>query len=226
MKNVSVIVIGAGGHGSEIVSYIRDLASMERRVHVAGFVDEGKPQGLLCGTKVLGDFMGLRTLLRRHPSRTHYYITAAGDNAIRLGLVQKIEKLKARNLLPWTLLHPGAAIGHEVTIGEGTCLTPGSIVTTRSTIGQHCIVNVNVSVSHDCHIGDFVNINPGAVICGNVTIGQGCSIGAGATVIDKVSIGPWTVIGAGAVVVEDLPADVTAVGVPARIIKRHPPMRK
>ena len=39
--------------------------------------------------------------------------------------------------------------------------------------------------------------------------------------IDKVSVGAWTIVGAGAAVVRDLPANVTAVGVPARVIKQR-----
>jgi len=41
----------------------------------------------------------------------------------------------------------------------------------------------------------------------------------GANVIQGRAIGPWSTVGAGAVVIRDLPAGVTAVGVPARIIK-------
>jgi acetyltransferase EpsM len=41
----------------------------------------------------------------------------------------------------------------------------------------------------------------------------------GTHVIQRRSIGSWTVIGAGAAVVHDIPANVTAVGVPARVIK-------
>jgi acetyltransferase EpsM len=37
-----------------------------------------------------------------------------------------------------------------------------------------------------------------------------------------VTVGEWTIVGAGAVVIADLPADVTAVGVPARIIRHRP----
>jgi acetyltransferase-like isoleucine patch superfamily enzyme len=70
-------------------------------------------------------------------------------------------------------------------------------------------------------IGDFANINPGATVCGWVTIGEGAYIGAGAVIKDRVSIGAWSTIGAGAVVVRDIPPNVTAVGVPARITKRH-----
>jgi acetyltransferase EpsM len=76
-------------------------------------------------------------------------------------------------------------------------------------------------VAHDCLVGDFCNLNPAATLCGNVQLGEGCSIGAGATVIEKVKIGAGTIVGAGAVVIRDLPPGVTAVGVPARVIKQH-----
>jgi acetyltransferase-like isoleucine patch superfamily enzyme len=83
-------------------------------------------------------------------------------------------------------------------------------------------VNVRASVSHDAVVGDFVNVNPGVVVAGNARLDTGCYIGAGATVIDRIAVGAWTVVGAGAVVVRDLPAHVTAVGVPARVISsRH-----
>ena len=88
-------------------------------------------------------------------------------------------------------------------------------------IGAHVILNVNASVSHDAVIGDFVNLNPGAIVAGNTRLGDGCYIGAGATVIDRISIGEWTIVGAGAAVVRDLPAQVTAVGVPARVITQR-----
>ena len=45
------------------------------------------------------------------------------------------------------------------------------------------------------------------------------------TIGDDVQIGPNTVVGAGAVVVKDLPADVVAVGNPARVVRQLPPER-
>jgi sugar O-acyltransferase (sialic acid O-acetyltransferase NeuD family) len=219
MLNNDVVIIGAGGHGSELYSYIQDLAAAGKAINFAGFIDENKPCGPWNGTKVLGGFEELGALARRDTNSVTHYITAVGNNRIRSELVEKVEGLGWDNLAPWVLQHPDAKIGYGVEIGEGACLAPGSVITTNVRIGKHCIINVNASISHDSHIGDFCNINPGVVIAGNVRLGVGCYIGAGATVIDKITIGDWAIIGAGAVVVADIPSRVTAVGVPAKVIK-------
>jgi acetyltransferase EpsM len=217
-----IIIIGAGGHGSEVASYIRDLSKNSANLRLIGFVDEHKARGPWCGTEILGNVQDCALWVRQQPAVLFRYLTAVGDNRVRQHLVRAVSALDVSNLKAWTLRHPSASIGQDVSIGEGTCLAPGSIVTTQVRLGDHCILNVNAAVSHDCEVGDFVNINPGAVVCGNVKIGTGCYIGAGATIIDKVSIGAWTVIGAGATVIDDLPAGVTAVGVPARIVRPSP----
>lgn len=216
-----VVIIGAGGHGRELISYIRDLNDQGEHIELVGFIDEHKPRASWEAAEILGDFDDLESLLKQHADSVFHYITAVGDNRVRRQFVARVERFGQQRVTPWTLRHPEAILGNTVEIGVGTCLAPGSIITTRVQLGKHCILNVNASISHDCVIGDFVNINPGAVICGNVHVGEGCYIGAGATIIDKVSIGEWAVIGAGAVVVDDIPPYVTAVGVPARVIKRE-----
>ncbi len=52
-----------------------------------------------------------------------------------------------------------------------------------------------------------------------ITIGDNVWLGGGVIVLPGVSIGENTVVGAGAVVTKDLPADVVAVGNPARIVR-------
>ncbi len=218
---MEVIIIGAGGHGSEVQSYLADIASLDPSVRLVGFVDENKPRGEWNDARILGDFTALAKFLRENEAQAFHYITAAGDNRVRRDLVNKVRNLQARNIQAWSLRHPRAIIGAGNSLGSGICAAPGSVVTTRARIGDHCILNVHASVSHDSVIGDFVNINPGAVIAGNVRVGDGAYIGAGATVIENVSIGEWAVIGAGSVVIDDIPPHSTAVGVPARVIKRQ-----
>ena len=54
----------------------------------------------------------------------------------------------------------------------------------------------------------------------SATIGDNVLIGAGARIIGEVKIGNNVKIGANAVVVSDIPDGCTAVGVPAKIIKK------
>ncbi|MDP2246779.1 MAG: serine O-acetyltransferase, partial [Nitrosomonadales bacterium] len=50
------------------------------------------------------------------------------------------------------------------------------------------------------------------------TLEQGVVIGAGAKVLGPITVGAHAKIGSNAVVVKDVPADATAVGIPARIL--------
>lgn len=52
------------------------------------------------------------------------------------------------------------------------------------------------------------------------SIGDDVYIGAGARILGGVTVGDGAIIGANAVVIEDVPAGATAVGVPARLIRR------
>lgn len=52
-----------------------------------------------------------------------------------------------------------------------------------------------------------------------ITIGDNVWLGGGVIVCPGVTIGENTVVGAGAVVVRDLPANVVAVGNPARVVR-------
>jgi sugar O-acyltransferase (sialic acid O-acetyltransferase NeuD family) len=213
----TVVVVGAGGHGSEIQAYIEDLIRTGWRGRFLGFVDDTKPKGCEGRLEIIGgvpEFFSQPT----DTLRAIRCLVALGDNGDRRTMVKKIEEFCGGLVRPWTLIHPSACLGSSE-IGAGTLLAPGAVVTSRSRIGRYAILNVKSSVSHDCEIGDFVNLNPGATVCGWCHIGDSVFIGAGATVIDRVRIGEGTIIGAGAVVTTDIPARSTAVGVPARVIK-------
>ena len=218
--DINVVVIGAGGHAAEVCSYLSDLRSAGTSVRLLGCIDDHKPVGRSGPVEVLGGFRALEDLMRTEIDRLRC-ITAVGDNETRRRLVARVDAIGAERLQWWTLRHPAAVVGWDADIGPGTLLAPGSIVTARVRIGAHCILNVKASVSHDAVVGDFVNLNPGAIVAGNVRLGDAAYIGAGATVIEKITIGEGAIVGAGAAVVRDVPPRVTAVGVPARVIRSH-----
>jgi sugar O-acyltransferase (sialic acid O-acetyltransferase NeuD family) len=214
---LDLYILGAGGHARELHSYIEDVRKTGWSGRLCGFLDDGLTPGFHAGLEVLGPIDALAAEIG---DRRAYYLTAFGSNEARRQIVRRITALCRDAVAPWTLIHPHTSIGQGVKIGAGTCLAPATIVTAQTSIGSHCILNVKASVSHDCRIGDFVNINPAATICGSVTVGEGAFIGAGAVVKERINIGAWSVIGAGAAVVSDIPANVAAVGVPARIVER------
>lgn len=104
-------------------------------------------------------------------------------------------------------IHPAATIGRRFFIDHGT----------------------GVVIGETAEIGDDVTLYQGVTLGGtgkdsgkrHPTIGNGVMIGAGAKVLGPFKVGDNSNIAAGAVVLEEIPPDCTAVGVPARVVKRN-----
>ncbi|MEW6278811.1 MAG: acetyltransferase [Candidatus Eremiobacterota bacterium] len=204
-----MVILGAGGHGREVAEIVRDCPGLEP----VGFVDEHpelKGQ-LLDDLPVLGGFEWFK---RR---RKILVLVAVGTPSVCRRLAERVGEL---GLDFAAAISPMARISPRVVLGRGVVAFPGVVVNTGARIGDHGILNVGVSVSHDAVVGRWCNLNPGSRLAGNVTIEDGCYLGMGCHVIQGRRVGEWTTVGAGAAVVRDLPAHATAVGVPARVIKR------
>jgi len=127
-------------------------------------------------------------------------------------------------------------------VGEGTELRPPVYVDYGShlRVGARCFANYGL-VALDVApivIGDDVQMGPNVQLltpthplepearrakweaAQPITIGDNVWLGGGVIVLPGVTIGANTVVGAGSVVTRDLPADVVAVGNPARVVRR------
>jgi sugar O-acyltransferase (sialic acid O-acetyltransferase NeuD family) len=133
------------------------------------------------------------------------------------------QKLTNELLVFPVLIHP--AVDNEPyqfnQLGEGTIITKGCILTTNIIVGKQVLLNLGCTLGHDVQIGDYSSLMPHVNISGNSVLGEEVYVGTNATVIQFLKVGAKAIIGAGAVVNRDLPAAVTAVGVPARVIKKH-----
>lgn len=212
-----VVILGAGGFAREVLDIFGACNANGARYDVLGFLDENAAHwGMeLNGYPVLGGF----EWLQREDAQGVRAICGVGNPAVRRRLVRKATERG----IPFTnVVHPTAVLTPFVTFGEGVVVTAGCIFTNQIRIGDHVHVNLDCTIGHDAVIHDFCTLAPGVHVSGNVTIHQGCDIGTGTAIIQGVTVGEWTIIGAGAVVAHDLPANVTAVGVPAKVIKERP----
>jgi sugar O-acyltransferase (sialic acid O-acetyltransferase NeuD family) len=209
-----IVVIGAGGHGREVAEILRHQMKAGEDLGVAGFIDDNREihGRQIDGLPVLGDWSWFEGVDRTEVA----VICAVGSPRTCKRLVERAVRL---GLTFANAVSPLAHISPLARIGEGVTVFPNVIINTGSIIDSYSILNVAATVSHDTKVGRYSNVNPGAHLAGNVTIGEGCYIGMGAEVIQGLSVGEWSVVGAGAVVINDLPPGITAVGVPAGIIK-------
>lgn len=115
------------------------------------------------------------------------------------------------------LIARNSEISQTSILGHGILVNPNVTLAPYCTLTNHVTINRNCSVGHHTHVGEYSTVNPGVNIAGNCRIGKGVTIGMGANILDGVSIGDGTIIGAGSLVVKNIPENVKAFGVPAKI---------
>ena len=213
MKFRDIAIYGAGGFGMEVAQLIEQINEANPCWKNVGFFDDSEPAGkYILGYKVLG---GMEELNKWDSDLS--LVLALGIPRTKMKVHQKI--VNPHVSYP-VLVHPSAIVGGEghVKIGEGSIICAGNIITTAVSIGRHVILNLACTVGHETTIGDYSSFMPTCNISGEVKIGEGVFFGTGAKIINQKSVGSMSTVGAGAVIISDIPAGVTAVGVPAKSI--------
>lgn len=214
MKKIAVF--GAGGFGREVLTLINDINKINPQYQVIGFFDDGISKGTdVNGLSALGGINELNNVKEEVS-----VVLAIGNPETKKSILKKI----TNRLVDFpTIIHPSVMIGDRnwVSIGKGCIICGGTIITTNIIIRDFVILNLSCTVGHDTVIGDYAAFMPSVNISGEVEIGECVYVGTGAKIINQLKIGEGTIVGAGAVVAKDLPANCTAVGVPAKVIKFH-----
>lgn len=153
------------------------------------------------------------SLLDRFPG-VHFYNPALTEvqNNVRIG--------KGTRIGSFTLIHQGAVIGEDVTIGSHCNICDCSIGN-RSSIQTACHITRGVVIEEDVFIG------PGVVTLNDKLRGEsmayplickGAKVGGGSVILPGVTIGANALVGAGSVVSREVEEGAVVVGNPARLV--------
>ena len=104
-------------------------------------------------------------------------------------------------------IHPAAKIGRGVFIDHGM----GVVIGETAEVGDNCVIYQGVTLGGTGK--DRCKRHP--------TLGNNVMVGAGAKILGPFRVGDNAKIAANAVVLEEIPPDSTAVGVPAKIVRRE-----
>lgn len=105
-------------------------------------------------------------------------------------------------------IHPGATIGRRVFIDHGF----GVVIGETAEVGDDCTIYQGVTLG-GTSLSKGVKRHP--------TLERGVIIGAGAQVLGGFTVGAGAKIGSNAVVVKEVPPGATAVGNPARVVRKE-----
>lgn len=212
VKGKPLVIIGAGGLGREVAWLVNDINREKLTWDLLGFIDDGKDGYTAEGYPIIGKSIDIYDL-----QPTPAVVIAIADSAVRARIFEQLSK---RCIEFATLIHPSVMMSEYVSIGKGSIICAGTVITTNVKLGESCIVNPNCFIGHDTVLDDFVSLMPGTNIAGEVIVGKGTYFGLNSAVINRITIGAWSTIGAGATVITDIPDGVVAAGVPARVVRK------
>jgi serine O-acetyltransferase len=104
-------------------------------------------------------------------------------------------------------IHPGAKIGKGLMIDHGM----GVVIGETAEIGDNCTLYQGVTLGGTGK--DIGKRHP--------TLGNNVMVGSGAKVLGPFTIGDNTKIASNAVVLNEIPSGCTAVGIPAKVVRRE-----
>jgi sugar O-acyltransferase (sialic acid O-acetyltransferase NeuD family) len=202
-----LILFGAGGHCKAVI----DAIERGNKRKIGGLLDDDEKRW---GTAHYGyRIMGGRD--SDIPSGCELVI-AIGLNSVRREIANLF---RARGSRLGTVVDPSAYIARGARLGPGSVVFANAVVSSDAIVGSNTIVDIGAVVGHDCTVGDDVHVCPGVSLCGGATVESGVMVGTGAVVLPLLRVGRSAKVGAGSCVFQNVEADSTVVGVPARRLR-------
>lgn len=194
-------IIGYGGFAREVYHHMINDGYDSSRIRF--YVDKEYADGTISFPLEDIDF------------KSQHILVAIGSPKARADMVARF---------PWfaryfTYVHSSVIVlDKSISIGKGSIICAGSILTTNISLGDHTHLNLNTTIGHDCNLGNFFTTAPAVNISGNVTTGERVYFGTNSSCREKISICDDVTIGLNAGAVKDITVPGTYVGTPCKLI--------
>ena len=160
----SLYIIGAGGFGRQLESYLEQVPDQKINWKLKGYIDENPNalEGMGSSYEVLGSVDNFNF------QKNDMVLLAIADIKTKIKIVEMLRG----SVKFFTFVAEGALIGKNVTLHEGCIICPGAKIGSNVTLGEFCLVNLDTIVGHDSIIGKNNSIMPHVDIGGGSVIGN------------------------------------------------------
>lgn len=207
MQATPAVIVGAGGHAVSVAETVRSAG-----FQLVAFVSVDAVGGTLLGCPILPEVPG------DHAGKGGVIVLAIGDNAVRQRIWNQLRREFSSSAFP-AIRHASATVAEDTRLSQGAVIMQGAAIGNRATIGAGVLINTGAILDHESEMKEFSSLAPRAVTGGRVQIGERSAVSIGAVVRHGIRVGRDTVVGAASYVHRDLPDEVVAYGVPARVIR-------
>jgi len=205
-----LFIVGAGGFGRELAAWLNDLPPQSRDWEWQGFLDDN-----VDALKPFGNFASVVPLASHRVSDQNIYLCGIGAPAIKKKIVEPLLKQGAVFI---SFIHPRATIGDRVKLGQGVVICPECVLSCDIELGDFSMVNLRSTIGHDVKVGPWSTLSAQCDLTGGVELGTTVFLGSRVSIIPGKKVGDGATVGAGSTVMTNVPAHVTVVGNPARVL--------
>ncbi|GAA1969363.1 hypothetical protein GCM10009798_32430 [Nocardioides panacihumi] len=145
-------------------------------------------------------------------------LICAGSGLARRHIARRLAAMGVGSSAYGRLVHPTVELPPGCSVGPGCIVLSSVVMTTAVHLHRHVVVMPHAILTHDDVVSDYATLCAGVALGGRVTVEEGAYLGMNSSVRQDVRVGRDSVLGMGAVLLEDLPAEQTWAGVPARSV--------
>lgn len=154
VRELNLLILGAGSHGQEVMELARSL-NVFRRI---GFLDDRK-----------SGVVGTCSRLKRYQEEWPAAVAAVGDWTVRR---RWLEELAGAGFVLPVLIHPSATVSPSAEIGYGTVVCARAVIGPGAKVGRGCIISSGAAIDRNAEVPEGTHIQCGQAVTAGTRIDE------------------------------------------------------